>query len=34
MKSILFEQKNIKLWNKQHFVDKKTEIMLHNLQIQ
>jgi len=24
MKNVLFEQKNIKLWNKRHFVEKKT----------
>jgi len=27
MKNALFEQKKIKLWNKQHFVKNKMEIM-------
>ena len=31
MKNILFEQKKIKSWNKQHFVENRTEIMQHVL---
>jgi hypothetical protein len=31
MKSILFEDKKIKLWNTQHFKENKTEIMQHVL---
>jgi hypothetical protein len=29
MKNVLFEQEKIKLLNKQHFVENKTEIKLH-----
>jgi hypothetical protein len=34
MKNVLFEQKKIKLWNQQHFVENKTEIMQHVLNMQ
>jgi len=33
MKSILFEQKKIKLRNKRHFVENKPQIMQHVLQM-
>ena len=31
--NLLFEQKKIKLWNKQHFVENKAEIIHHVLKI-
>jgi hypothetical protein len=31
---VLFEQKEVKLWNKQHFVENETEIMQHVLEMQ
>ena len=34
MKNVLFEQKKIKLCNKQHFVENKTEVMQQTLEIQ
>jgi hypothetical protein len=34
MENVFFEQKNLKLWNKQHFVESKTEIMQRVLKIQ
>jgi hypothetical protein len=34
MKAVLFEQKNIKLRNKRHFVENKTDIMQHVLKMQ
>jgi hypothetical protein len=34
MKNVLFEQKKIKLWNKQHLVGNETEIMQHVLKMQ
>lgn len=34
MEKILFETKNIKLWNEVHFVASKTDIMEHVLQMQ
>jgi hypothetical protein len=34
MKNMRFEKKKIKLWNKLHFVENKTEIMQHVLKIQ
>jgi hypothetical protein len=34
VKNILFEQKKIKLWNKEHFLEDKTEIMQHALKMQ
>jgi hypothetical protein len=27
LENVLFEQKKVKLWNKQHFVENKTEII-------
>jgi hypothetical protein len=32
--NVKFEKKEIKLWNKQHFVKNKTEIMQHVLKMQ
>jgi hypothetical protein len=34
MKNILFEQRRIKLWNKCHFIENKTEIKRHALKMQ
>jgi hypothetical protein len=34
MKDVLFEQKNVQLWNKWHFVETKTEIMQRVLNMQ
>jgi hypothetical protein len=34
MKMVLFEQKEIKLRNKQHLVENNTEIMQHALKMQ
>jgi hypothetical protein len=34
MKNVLFEQKKIKPWIKQHFVENKTMLMQHVLNIQ
>ena len=34
MKNVLFEQKKIKLCNKQHFVEKETEVMQQALEMQ
>jgi hypothetical protein len=34
IKNVLFEQKKIKLWSKQNFVENKTEIMQHILKMQ
>jgi hypothetical protein len=34
MKNILFEQKKIRLWNKRHFVENKTDIIHDVLKIQ
>ena len=34
MKNVLFEQKKVKFWNKQHFVENKTEIMQQVLKMQ
>ena len=34
MKNVLFEQENIKVQNKWHFVENKTEIMQHVLKMQ
>ena len=31
--NLLFEQKKVKLWNKQHFVENKAEIIHHVLKI-
>jgi len=32
--SALFEQKKIKLWNQQHIVENKTDILKHDLKMQ
>jgi hypothetical protein len=32
--SALYEQKKTKLWNKQHIVENKTEILQHDLKMQ
>jgi hypothetical protein len=32
--NVLCEQKKIKLWNKQHYVENKAEIMQHVLKMQ
>ena len=34
MSNVLFENKNIKLWNKWHFVEIKTGIIQHVLKMQ
>jgi hypothetical protein len=34
MKNVLFEQKEIKLYNKKHFVEYKTEAIQQALEIQ
>jgi hypothetical protein len=34
MENILFEQRKIKLWNKQHFVETEADIMQHVLKMQ
>jgi len=34
MNMVLFEQKKIKLWNKQHLVENNTEIMQHVFKMQ
>jgi hypothetical protein len=34
MDNVLFEQKKIKLWNEQYFVQNKTEIMQYVLKMQ
>jgi hypothetical protein len=34
MKNILFEQENIQIWNKPHFVENKTVIMHYILNMQ
>jgi len=34
MKNMLLEQKKIKLWTAQHFVEKKPEIMQHVFKMQ
>jgi hypothetical protein len=34
VKNVLFEQKKIKLFNKEHFLEDKTEIMQHVLRMQ
>ena len=34
MTNMLFEQKKIKLWNKQHFVEHNTEIAQQVLKLQ
>jgi hypothetical protein len=34
MKHMLFEQKKLKLWDKKHFVENKTEIVQHVLKMQ
>jgi hypothetical protein len=34
MKNVLFEQKKVKLWNKQYFVENKREMMQHVLKMQ
>ena len=33
LKNVLFEQRKVKLWNKQHFVENKTEIIQHILKM-
>jgi len=34
MKNVLFEEKKIKWWNKQHFIENKTDITQYVLKIQ
>ena len=34
MKNVLFEQKNIKLWHKQYFIENKMQMMQDVLKIQ
>jgi hypothetical protein len=34
MKQVSFEQKKLKLWDKKHFVENKTENVLHVLKMQ
>jgi hypothetical protein len=33
LKNVLFEQKKVKLWNKWHFVENKTELRNHILKM-
>jgi len=33
MKHVLFEQKKLKLWDKKHFVENKTENVQHRLKM-